>query len=449
MQYRFMPISQKLIEKYDLQAPRYTSYPPVPFWTGAPTEELWFEHLRTHYDQELGADLYVHIPFCEKLCSYCGCHRTIKKDKSQNATFVETLKSEWAIYQKKIPHLKAHSIHLGGGTPTFLSPVELDVLLTSLLGNQSLKFGSVEVDPRTTSLEHLDVFTKFGLRRISMGIQDFDPEVQIQINRVQTFDLVSNLVTEVRKRNFESLNFDLIYGLPKQTMQSIEDTVHKVLTLAPDMVAFYSYAHVPWKIPNQKLINEDFLPKGPEKHLLYLKLRELFLKSDYVEIGIDHFAKKGSPLEKAQSQFALMRNFMGYTDSKTSTLIGIGPSSISSSSNSFIQNEKNLSAYTQKVMDGHLAATIGHVHTEADKKVDEVIQNIMCNGRWNSDLTSLPFQEEMQTELKMMIDDQLVSREGEFFQATQAGKFLLRNMAKIYDHHLRQKSSQNIFSRTI
>jgi len=444
-----MQISKELIAKYDQQAPRYTSYPPVPFWSGPPTEQLWFEHLLQNYNSELGADLYLHIPFCEKLCYYCGCHRTIKKNKVGNASFVSTLIKEWNLYQQKIENLFAHSIHLGGGTPTFLKPDELDDLLGHLVSGKPLALGSVEVDPRTTSLEHLDIFKKYGLNRLSMGIQDFDLEVQREINREQSFELVSTLVDEVRQRQFESINFDLIYGLPKQTLKSIEETVQKVLSLAPDMVAFYSYAHVPWKISNQKLIKTELMPSSHDKHLLYLKLRELFLNSDYVEIGIDHFAKKGSPLERAQANAALMRNFMGYTDVKSPTLIGLGPSSISSSRQSFIQNQKDLKTYTESIEIGRLAIQSGHIHTSEDQSVDDIIQNIMCNGRWNSSLDQFAHQVEMKNELKAMIDDQLIVQEGDHYLATETGRFLLRNIAKIYDHHLRLKTGQNIFSRTL
>ena len=444
-----MQISKEMIAKYDQQAPRYTSYPPVPFWSGPPSEEMWFDHLNQQYNSQMGADLYLHIPFCEKLCYYCGCHRTIKKNKSGNASFIQTLIHEWQLYLKKMDNLYAHSIHLGGGTPTFLKPEELDLLLGHLVSNRPLKLGSVEVDPRTTSLEHLDVFKKYGLCRLSMGIQDFDLSVQKEINREQSFELVATLVNEVRLRQFESINFDLIYGLPNQTLKSIEETVQKVLTLAPDMVAFYSYVYVFWKISNQKLIKTELMPTGHEKHLLYLKLRELFLASDYVEIGIDHFAKKGSPLERAQSNSALMRNFMGYTDVKSKTLIGLGPSSISSSGRSFIQNQKDLALYSEAIEAGRLAIQTGHIHSNEDQSVDDIIQSIMCNGRWSSSLEDFAHQAEMTKELKAMIDDQLIILEGDHYVATASGRFLLRNMAKIYDHHLRVKRGENIFSRTL
>ncbi|GAB4016813.1 MAG: oxygen-independent coproporphyrinogen III oxidase [Bdellovibrio sp.] len=440
---------EELIKKYDRHGPRYTSYPPVPLWSGAPSSQDWFNHIKQSLDPIRGADLYLHIPYCEKLCYYCGCHRVIKKSKNENRRFVNALIREWKLYQQMIPQLKAHSIHLGGGTPTFLLPDELSELLQALTREYPLELGSVEVDPRTTSLEHLKVFKQYGLNRLSMGVQDFDPFVQKLINRNQSFELVEKLVQAVRALEFDSLNFDLIYGLPGQTVDGLLASAELVLKLRPDMIAFYSYAHVPWKIANQKLINENLLPAPQEKHRMNTIVREFFLANGYIDIGLDHFALPDSPLGLAKKRNQLLRNFMGHTDKKSNVLIGLGPSSISNSSLSFVQNEKEINSYLEKIESGELPLASGHTHNQIDLEIDRIIQSIMCRGHWNRPKIEMPYQSEIQSELAEMEKDGLIVQMGDEFQVTETGKFFLRNISMIYDVRLREQKNSQRFSRTI
>ena len=242
---------KKLIDKYSRPGPRYTSYPPVPFWTGAPDESEWLRQIATRYSPDQGVDLYVHVPFCERLCYYCGCNRTITRNHEVEDPFVQMVIQEWDIYRNKLGFSpKVNSLHFGGGTPTFLSPQNLNTLISCLTANRTDSFiGSIEIDPRTCSIEHLKVLSNTGVSRVSLGIQDFDPEVQKSINRLQSVSMVEKLVEKLREYYFKSINFDLIYGLPKQSIDSITDTMRIVAKLRPDLIAFYGYAHLP---KNQK-----------------------------------------------------------------------------------------------------------------------------------------------------------------------------------------------------
>ena len=436
-----------LVVKYDVQGPRYTSYPPVPFWEGAPTTEQWWAHLEQAFAKDPKVDVYIHAPFCEKLCYYCGCHRFIRKNNSQNMPYLENVVAEWDIYRKRFPNMKISSIHLGGGTPTFFSPEELEYLFKAM-DIKNLDIGAVELDPRTCKLEHLELFKKWGIGRLSMGVQDFDPYVQEQIHREQSFELVQKLVGQVRALGFESLNFDLIYGLPGQNLERMNKTLDLVATLAPESIAFYSYAHVPWKIKNQKLIKEELLPLGTTKYALYEMARNRLRSLGFTDIGLDHFARPGSYLYKSFQEHKLQRSFMGYTDQKRDVLIGLGVSSISSSTRSFIQNVKELDEYSEALAKGQLPVEAGHVHTDQDLKVQALIQQMMCQGNWPKGDES----QEALTQLQDMAADGLVNLDGSTWRVTELGRNFLRNMAMLYDHRLKAKSQSgpaNRFSRTV
>lgn len=445
----------KLIEKYQTQAPRYTSYPAVPFWNQKITSDKWLGDVSRSYNPDIGADFYVHVPYCRQLCYYCGCHRSILKGEKAKAVsasgfFVDALLSEFEIYKNQIPNLRPHSIHLGGGTPTFLAPNELERLFRSLLKNAGgLASHSIEVDPRTTSIEHLEVLEKWGFRRISMGIQDFDENVQKKINRIQSFELVEKLLLEVRRRGFESINFDLIYGLPGQNLEGMKQTVEQVLKLRPEMIAYYSYAHVPWKMQNQKLIKESDLPKPELKLELSIKIRELFLSNGYIDIGLDHFVLPDSVLGKVYRNGKLLRNFMGYTDKRSSTLIGLGPSSISATPSYFAQNEKDIQKYLDLANSCQLPVLSGHKMDERDISTNSLIQQIMCHGKWPKNSDSISVKEK----LAAMANDGLIQSDDSFYFVTDLGKLFLRNFASLYDPYLEESRKQlkdnAQFSKTI
>src|SRR5690554_2837068 len=436
----------QLIQKYNRPGPRYTSYPPVPFWKGAPDEDTWLSHVAQHNNE--GIDLYVHVPFCEKLCWYCGCNRTITKDHSVENELISILKKEWSIYQNAIKDLKINSLHFGGGTPTFLSPENLKELISCLTSNRSENFiGSIEVDPRTCTKEHLILLKEMGLSRISLGIQDFDPVVQKAINRYQPVSLVENLLKEIRSLEFESINFDLIYGLPKQSRESIVETINIVKKLDPDLIAFYGYAHLPHKIKNQKLINNEDLPSPALRQELYQTGKALLKENGLVDIGMDHFAKESNYLYQAKLNHALHRNFMGYTDRKSKCLIGLGPSAISDSGVRFAQNHKEYKDYKEIISRGKLAFDNGHIQTADDLLTQKHILTLMCEDE-ASISESIPYYQEIKKEMEDFQEDGLVVMEENKVTLTETGKIFMRNIAMSFDFHLRTQTSVR-FSQTV
>lgn len=437
----------ELIEKYNRPGPRYTSYPPVPFWSKTPQKEEWFSHVKHHSHD--GIDLYVHIPFCEKLCWYCGCNRTITKDHSVEKHFINLLLKEWEMYQREFGALQVNSLHLGGGTPTFLSPDNLKYLIESLTNLTSSQFvGSIEVDPRTCTQGHLEVLKELDFKRISLGIQDFDPKVQNAINRIQPVNLVEELVKKIRDFKFESINFDLIYGLPHQRVSSISETIRIVNALSPDLIAFYGFAHLPHKIANQKLISKNTLPTAAQRQELYQLGKKLFLMAGLEDIGMDHFAKPDNYLYQAKVNKRLHRNFMGYTDKKSNVLIGLGPSSISDSGMSFIQNHKDLKAYEQAILNNNLPISLGHTQTTIDLVTQKLILGIMCED--STTLTpNLPYMNEIEEELKSFVDDGLISLQSNKIELTDLGKVFMRNIAMSFDYHLRDQIMSTRFSQTV
>lgn len=437
----------QLIAKYNKSGPRYTSYPPVPFWSGAPTQDTWFSHLAAKSGE--GVDLYLHIPFCEKLCWYCGCNRVITKDHSVEDKIMGLLQKEWELYESNIGPLKVNSLHLGGGTPTFLSPQNLKRLIESITRHRSRDFiGSIEVDPRTCTKEHLLILKELGFKRISLGIQDFDELVQKSINRYQPVSLVEALVKEIKELGFESINFDLIYGLPNQSVESIKKTIEIVSRLDPDLIAFYGYAHLPSKIANQKLIKESDLPSAKLRQKLYETGKDLLALSGLFDIGMDHFAKKTNYLYQAKISQNLHRNFMGYTDKKSGCLIGLGPSAISDSGLSFIQNHKDLDAYEKSLMSGVIPSHIGHIQSESDLIAQKHILALMCQDEveLSYELEHLPI---IISELAEFESDAIVSIQQQHIKLTETGKLFMRNVAMCFDHHLRAQKTSTRFSQTV
>lgn len=433
-------MKQSLIEKYDIQAPRYTSYPPVPYWEKAPTEDEWFQDIeKTFSNKGRSADIYIHIPFCRQICHYCGCNRLASSNQELMENYVSTLLQEWSLYRKRLGDFSLASLHLGGGTPTWLREELLSKMLDGV--SQSNITGSVEVDPRVTSKGHLKILFKKGLRRLSMGIQDFHPDVQNKIGRIQELELVQNIVTQVREVGFEELNFDLIFGLPSQTEESLTWTFEQVAKLRPDTIAFYSFAYVPHFAKNQSHINLSDVPQGIQKRRLYELGRELLFNYGYIEIGMDHFALPSSSLSVALKEKKLTRSFMGYTVRKAPVLIGLGCSSISSSSLSFVQNEKDVETYSTPIQQGRLPIFKGHKQTLEDIETEKMIQEIMCLGE-----TYIP--ENKKVILSDFLSDHLIKIQGQQLLVTEEGRPFLRNIAYAFDHRA-HKNSKTGFSRTI
>lgn len=443
---------EKLIKKHNRPAPRYTSYPTVPYWVKRPEEAEWIVDLQTQYSENKGVDLYLHVPYCEKLCYYCGCSRIISKNHDVENEFIGSVLKEWNIYKKLLGFSpKINSLHLGGGTPTYLSPNNLSKLFSELTQNSLQDFiGSIEIDPRTVTKEHLTVLRDFGISRLSLGIQDFDSKVQLAINRVQPISLVAKLVESIRQMNFTSLNFDLIYGLPFQTEQTIDSTFSVVGDLAPEMIAFYSYAHLPERLKNQRIIDASSLPTGMQKRMLYETGKKNLKSRGYFDIGMDHFALPGSFLFQAKEKRKLNRNFMGYVDSKSDILIGLGPSSISDSSKSFVQNSKEVTNYYENISNGKLALESGHVHSENDLYIQTILKEIMCHGETQLEKNKIPFWKDVLSDLEEFMIDGLIEISGnEYLKVTEAGQPFIRSIAMAFDFHLRERDVNVKFSQTI
>ncbi len=450
-------MNNNLINKYNVPGPRYTSYPTVPYWDKAvPEEDTWRAHVRQTYQQtrQQGISLYVHLPFCESLCTYCGCTTRITVNHAVEDPYIRAVLREWKMYRNLLgePPL-IRELHLGGGTPTFFSPSSLCKLVLNILRlgrideNTEL---SLEAHPNSTSEQHLHVLYELGFRRLSLGIQDFDPHVQQIINRKQTYRQVEKVVNMARKIGFTSINFDLIYGLPKQTPRTVQDTIDKTLQLQPDRIAFYSYAHVPWMKPAQRSL-KPYLPSSNDKRRLYECGKQALQAVGYHEIGMDHFSLPSDNLYRASQDGQLHRNFMGYTTQATKLLIGLGASAISDTWTAFGQNAKTIEAYIAHTEE-HLAVRRGHRLTEEDLLIREHILNLMCQGRthWDSHLPENDVLCRATERLEGMAADGLV-RLGEASIFVQPeGRPFLRNVCMALDARLWKKQPKaQLFSTTV
>ena len=445
-----------LLAKYDVPAPRYTSYPTVPYWETNPSTGQWVEHLRATLKKGDGSwSLYIHIPFCETLCTFCGCNNIITKDHKKENPYVEKVLREWALYLQQVPELKEKPlkhIHLGGGTPTFLSAQQLDHLLRPLLSavkkNDQDFEASIEVDPRRTNKEQLQVLRNLGFNRVSMGVQDFNPEVQRLVNRIQPFQITAELTQAARDMGYTSVNFDLIYGLAKQTQESILETAQATVKLKPDRIALYSFALVPWIKPAQRLFKDEDLPVAADKRALYETARTVLLDAGYVEVGMDHFALPTDNLCVAMKEKRLHRNFMGYTDQKTDLLLGLGVSSISETPYSFHQNEKLMPLYEEALEAGKIPTLRGHVLTTEDQNRREQILKLMTE--FEVAFASPEQEKQAQSFLHEMIQDSLVEIKDHKLIVNEQGRPFLRNACVFFDERLKSKQPQNkIFSQSI
>lgn len=451
-----------LYKKYNIPGPRYTSYPTVPYWESTPTQDQWLENLSQSFDnarnENTGMSLYLHIPFCESLCTYCGCNTRITKKKSVSHPYVNTLLKELKNYHDKIPAKdfpNLAELHLGGGTPTFLAPEELKILLSEIFNKlpRHTHFEySIEVDPRVTTTEHLKVLNELNFKRISLGVQDFDPHVQKTVNRINSKEMVFKLTQQARELDFTSINYDLIYGLPFQTSDSVKKTIENVVQLRPDRIAFYAYAHVPWIKPSQRRFTEADLPSGDEKRVLYETGRTLLESAGYKEIGMDHFALETDSLWKATIEKKLHRNFMGYTSQYVSPQLGLGVSSISDSWNIFMQNEKHLEQYRRRVEEGDIPILRGHILTAEDKFIRKNILNLMT--QFETKIINGPYfeliQSNLESKIKEFISDHLITYNDGKLTVLEDGKPFLRNICMAFDARLiRKQPETELFSRTI
>ncbi len=443
-----------LIAKYDIPAPRYTSYPTVPYWEDNPNTTEWNEHIQRSLAPENSAiAIYIHVPFCESLCTFCGCNTSITKNHSVEDPYIDSLLKEFSMYIEKVPEIKTRKVkefHFGGGSPTYLSEGNLDRLVSTMLSLLTIDpdfMFSIEVDPRRTRRTQLEVLYKLGFRRISLGVQDFDSEVQRLINRNQPFEKTQYVTDTAREIGYTSVNFDLIYGLPRQTASTMNYTIEKTLELMPDRIAFYSYAHVPWIKASHRLFTEEDLPRGTEKRSLYEIGLDLFSKNNYKEIGMDHFALESDSLYTALQESTLHRNFMGYTDKRTDLLLALGVSAISDSWSCFHQNEKILKRYQKKLSDGELPTLRGHKLTTEDMMLRKLILKLSTTLE-----VELPteMKDDVKTYLASMEEDELIGWSGNTLQITTIGKPFLRNVCMGLDMRFRRKSPETrVFSQAI
>ena len=446
-----------LLNKYDQPTPRYTSYPTVPYWEQAPDQEHWLGQLQDRLSQHPEVSLYIHLPYCEQLCTYCGCNKRITVNHAVERPYIDSLLQEWAIYQtafRRRPVLK--ELHLGGGTPTFFSPENLDYLLQEITRSVSIpedrSFG-FEAHPNNTMEAHLAVLHKNHFNRISIGVQDFSPVIMTAINRRQDERDVYRLTGTARKMGFDSINFDFVYGLPFQRMQHIQYNLEKLAELRPERVAYYSYAHVPWKQASQRRFTEADIPVGVDKRALYETIEQGLRQLGYHSIGIDHFSLPSDELYQSAEAGSLHRNFMGYTPYSTNFLIGLGASAIGDSGTAFIQNAPKVEEYQQDVAEGRLPIIRGHQLSEADQRLRGHILNLMCRffTYWLDEEWTL--SAELQAachRLEELARDGLVKLNRNSVHVTPAGLPFIRNIANCFDaRYWERQPTQHLFSSTL
>ncbi len=450
-----------LVQKYNIPGPRYTSYPTVPYWnlesfSGA----QWKNTVRQSFNESNGSEgisLYIHLPFCESLCTFCGCHKRITKRHEVEVPYIDTVLKEWELYRALFPEKPViKELHLGGGTPTFFSPEHLKMLIEGIFryANRAENYEfSFEGHPNNTSKAHLQTLYDLGFRRVSFGIQDYNETVQKAIHRIQPFENVKRVTDWAREIGYASVGHDIIFGLPHQTLAHVEETILRTKDLMPDRLAFYSYAHVPWLKGNgQRGYNDIDLPTAEEKRNQYEKGKRLLSKVGYHEIGMDHFALPSDSLYTSMRSGRLHRNFMGYTASKTQLMIGLGASSISDSWYSFSQNVKSLEEYQHLVGSGIIPIYRGHILTDEDQMIRRHILNLMCKleTTWPSGNEKFPYLEKVVERLKELESDGLVECSPQKIRVTEAGRPFVRNICMAFDLHLHRKAPETrLFSMTI
>ncbi|MEM1136792.1 MAG: oxygen-independent coproporphyrinogen III oxidase [Bacteroidota bacterium] len=452
---------QNLIRKYNVPGPRYTSYPTVPYWEEDKfTAKKWISAAQQSFNESNlseGISLYIHLPFCESMCTFCGCNKRITKNHEVEQVYIKALLKEWALYSDLLPTIpKIKEIHLGGGTPTFFSPQNLETLIDGIF-KKAVKFDensffSFEGHPNNTTFEHLEKLYQLGFRRVSYGIQDFDLNVQTLINRVQPFEEVKRVTEEARAIGYQSVNFDIIYGLPQQKLSSVEKTIALVKQLMPDRIAFYSYAHVPWiKGLGQRKFTTADLPAPELKQKLYETGKELLKESGYLEIGMDHFSLAHDSLWQALQSQKIHRNFMGYTESKTKLMIGLGVSSISDSWTGFAQNVKKIEDYYKLLAENKLPVFRGHILNNEDLIIRKHILNLMCLSATDWQPGELGENEiSIHSRLENYEADGLIEKGVYHVKITQKGKAFLRNICMAFDTRLwRKKPETQLFSMTV
>lgn len=455
-------ITPELIQKFDVNGPRYTSYPTADRFVEAFTDESYQQALdqRRVGGVALPLSIYVHVPFCESLCFYCACNKIVTKRHERSAEYLKYLRKEIELH---IKHLGAgqtiSQLHLGGGTPTFFSDDELSELMSMLRENFTLVPGgeySIEVDPRTVNEDRLAHLAKLGFNRLSFGVQDFDEEVQKAVHRIQPAKDVFSLVESARHLDFESVNVDLIYGLPKQTAESFARTLSQVVELRPDRIALYAYAHLPERFKPQRRIHAEELPEASDKISMLSDAISTFIAAGYVYIGMDHFALPNDTLSVAKRQGRLHRNFQGYSTQPDCDLIGLGVSAIGKIGATYSQNAKTIEEYYDFLNQNRFPVVRGLALSHDDIVRRAVIMAIMCQGRVQYESIELAymidFKKYFASELRIIEDIQntgMVELEDGSIQITSMGWFFVRGIAMLFDRYLQSDRNRARFSKII
>lgn len=453
---------RELIAGLPSSGPRYTSYPTADRFHGGFREKEYLEALHSR-----GADasnkplsLYIHIPFCNTICYYCGCNKIITKDKGRADAYIEYLEKEMKLLA---PHLGGRhqlaQLHFGGGTPTFLSDNQLERVFEMIRKYfQLIPDGeySIEIDPRKVSRETVLKLGRLGFNRMSVGIQDFDPKVQAAVNRIQSYEETKEVIDASREAGFKSVSVDLIYGLPYQTSESIKTTIDTVLSLDPDRLALYHYAHLPHVFKPQRRIDTAAVPGSEEKLDMLQYCVQTLTERGYVFIGMDHFAKPDDELSVALEKGLLQRNFQGYSTYADCDLVAIGVSSIGKIGNTYSQNERDIDAYYAAIDEGRLPVMRGYQLNQDDILRRNIIQDLMCrfalDYRVYEDISGTPFDRYFKDELadlEKLADLGLVSLNKQGLTVTPKGRFLIRNIAMVFDYHLRHKETKAKYSQTV
>jgi len=456
-----VPITKETLLKYDIAGPRYTSYPTAPTWSEEVQEKNYIQKLKDFSRSDKTLSLYIHIPFCQTLCSYCGCNVVIREQKDKYGDeYLNYLFKEIDLLARYVgPKKKVKQFHWGGGTPTYFNENQIKRLFTKVQHTFDVDLKgeiAIEIDPRTIDKHKVKKLRKIGFNRISMGVQDFNADVQRAVNRIQSFEIVKEFNDWCRELKFDSVNFDLIYGLPHQTPASFKDTIEQVIQLKPDRIALYSFAYIPWMKKHQNKMDKAVLPTPDQKIDIFLNSRDQLMDSGYQAIAMDHFALKEDELAKAFDAGRLYRNFMGYTVKPADEYIGLGLTSIGFLENSYFQNHKVLKDYYGSLDKEELPIERGKILTKDDQIRRWAINALICQF----EVSKIKFTEEFNLKfddyfgeekehLKQCVEDELIVFEEEAIKVTELGKIFIRNVCMGFDYYLRQKDAHKRFSRTV
>ncbi len=450
-----------IIQRYDLAGPRYTSYPTAPQFRESFSEKTLLNAIAQSNDLSRPLSLYFHIPFCDTLCYYCGCNKVVTHNKGRALPYLQRMIQEMALYAEHIDNNRqVQQLHWGGGTPTFISDEEMSLLMKStrrlfkLAPEEQGEF-SIEIHPGRVSIKTMAHLRQLGFNRVSMGIQDFNSQVQLAVNRYNSQEQVADLVYALRRQEYKSISMDLIYGLPLQSCSSLKSTLDKVIDLAPDRLSIFNYAHLPHLFKSQKLIKEEDLPSPAEKlEMLQMSIEQL-QAAGYVYIGMDHFAKPGDELVLAQERGDLQRNFQGYSTHGDCDLLAFGVSSISKIHNVYVQNAKDLNSYQQRLDQSLLPIAKGFTLNSEDELRAFVINQLICHFHLDFSLVMREFGVDVRhhfhqelAQLQPMLEDGLISIDEHRLQVHNTGRMLIRRICMVFDEYL-NNSQQIRYSKII